>query len=111
MKKNAIVAGTGFEGRNKVIRSHCKEGMKIVLKRDSSNIDDENAIEVYLIIPRLYGLLGYKEVQIGFIKANTAISLAKKMDEGTKLSSHVVSYYAPDSMDHPRVSIEVSDES
>ncbi len=29
MRKRAIVAGTGFEGRDKIIKAHCKEGAGI----------------------------------------------------------------------------------
>lgn len=110
MRKNAIVAGTGFEGREKLIRSHCKEGRTVRLVREPANKFDENAIAVYLEVPKMFGLLGDKEIQIGYIKASTAKSLAKKMDDGIELSASVVSFYAPKDKEFPRVTIEVTDE-
>ncbi len=110
MKKNAIVAGTGFEGRNKVIRSHCKEGAHVILKRDLENKKDKNAIAVYIETPVVFWLLGRSLKQIGFIKASTAKSLARKMDAGEKLSATIVSFWAPPDKKHPRVTIEITDE-
>ncbi|PCI23234.1 MAG: hypothetical protein COB62_00085 [Piscirickettsiaceae bacterium] len=110
MRKNAIVAGIGFDGREKIIRVHCREGTKVILKRDPTNKYDENAIKVYLKTNVLFGLLGTKLKQIGFIKANTAKSLAKKMDDGILLSASVDTYWAPSEKEHPRVTIEVTDE-
>lgn len=110
MRKHAIVAGTGFEGRASIIQIHCKIGMKAILKRDPTNEYDSNAISVFLEIPVLFGLLGKSIKQIGFIKANTAKSLAKKMDEGVEIKAHVVSYHAPIMKEHPKVSLEITDE-
>ena len=73
MVQNAVIAGTGFEGRAKTIRSHCREGRKVILKRDPHNKYDANAIEVYIKVPGL--LFGRRLRQIGFIKAGTAKSL------------------------------------
>jgi len=110
MRKNAIVAGTGFEGRDKIIKAYCKDGMKVILKRDPSNQHDENAISVLLEIPKLFGLFGKNYKDIGFIKSNTAKSLAKKIDDGVPISGKVVSHYSPADRDFPRVTIEVTDE-
>ncbi|MBC8236613.1 MAG: HIRAN domain-containing protein [Helicobacteraceae bacterium] len=110
MRKNAIVAGTGFEGRDKIIKAHCKDGMKVILKRDPTNQHDKYAISVLLEIPKLFGLLGKSYKSIGFIKSNTAKSLAKKIDNGILVSAKIVSYYAPSDRDFPRVTIEVTDE-
>jgi hypothetical protein len=110
MKKSAIVAGTGFEGRASLIRKHCREGLKAVLKREPSNRHDENAVAVLLEVPRLGGLLGTKLIQVGYIKANTAKSLAKKMDEGANVGAFVKSFYAPADRDFPRITLEVFDD-
>ncbi len=110
MKKTAIVAGTGFEGRAEVIRSHCREGSRVILKRDPANLYDANAVAVYLAIPRLGGLLGTDMCQIGFIKANTAKSLAKRIDAGTEVHAVVKNYWAPPDREHPRVTLELSNE-
>lgn len=110
MKKNAIVAGTGFDGREQIIRKYCKKGLKVTLKREPKNEHDENAIAVYLEIPVLFGVLGKSSKQIGYIKATTAKSIAEKMDKGQKFTASVISYFAPSEKDHPRVSIEVTDQ-
>jgi hypothetical protein len=110
MRKNAIVAGTGFEGRDKIIKSYCKEGMTVILKRDPTNEHDSNAISVFLEIPRLFGLFGKSQKNIGFIKSTTAKALAKKMDNGVEIKAKVASFWAPSDIDFPRVSIEVTDE-
>lgn len=110
MRKSAVVAGTGFEGRASVIRKHCREGMAVVLKREPHNRHDPNAVAVYLKIPRLGGLLGAGLTQIGYIKAGTAQSLAKQMDAGVRVTSTVKSFWAPDDREFPRVTLEVTDE-
>lgn len=111
MRKNAIVAGTGYEGRDKIIRSYCKKGAEVFLKRKPKNVHDSNAIVVYLSVPKVFGLLGRELKDIGFIKASTARSLAKVMDSDIKISAHVDSYWAPSSgRDFPRVSITITDE-
>jgi hypothetical protein len=44
MEKTAIVTGTKFEHRARVIRRHCKDGTGILLKRGPKNRHDKNAI-------------------------------------------------------------------
>jgi len=107
MKKKAVIAGTGYEGRARVIRSYCREGRNITLKREPKNKYDTNAIAVYIHAPIMFGLLGKWKKQIGYIKASTAKNLARKMDGGEKLSASVISYYAPKHEKHPRVTIEI----
>ncbi|WP_461521829.1 HIRAN domain-containing protein [Porticoccus sp.] len=110
MRKSAIVAGTGFEGRDLTIKRHCREGMEVVLRREPHNKFDNNAVAVYLKIPRFGGLLGNSLVQIGHIKANTAKSLAKAMDSGAMVTGIVKSYWAPEDREFPRVTVEITDE-
>ena len=108
MERTTIVAGTGFEGRGAIIRRHCKDGASILLKREFKNKHDTNAIAVYLQTSRLFGLLGHSFKKIGYIKANTAASLAKKMDSGEKITGQVSSYYAPLGKEHPRVTLKLT---
>jgi hypothetical protein len=108
MSRNAIVAGTGFEHRAEIIRRYCREGMIVFLERDPNNKFDENAIAVYLAIPIFFGLLGINRKQIGFIKANTAESLSKRLDAGEKIEAKVKSYWAPKGKNHPRVTLELN---
>lgn len=82
----------------------------MVLNRDPSNTHDPNAIAVYLEVPVLFGLFGSTRKQIGYIKADTAKSLAKQMDEGENVHAVVKSYWAPEDKEHPRVTLEISDE-
>ncbi len=104
-ERTAILTGTGYEGRDKIIKRHCREGLPVVLKREPRNEYDENAIAAYLVTPKLFGLLGNSKKMIGYIKANTAKSLAKKMDAGSSVTGEVKSYYAPENRDHPRVTV------
>ena len=110
MKKAAIVAGTGFEGRASVIRKHCHVGTEVVLEREPDNMNDSNAIAVYLKVPKFGGLFGTGLTKIGYIKKGTAKSLAKAMDAGTNITGHVESFYAPPGRDYPRVTLEITDE-
>lgn len=107
MGKDAIVAGTGFEGRAHVIRRHCKKGMRVRLRREPDNEHDSNAIAVFLSVPRLFGLLGQAQAQIGYIKAAAAKGLAKKMDAGVPVTGYVKSFYAPEGREFPRVSLRL----
>lgn len=107
MGRDAIVAGTGFEGRARVIRRHCRDGMSVHLQREPHNPHDSNAIAVYLVVPRLFGLLGQARLQIGYIKAGAAKSLAARMDAGVPVTGYVRSFYAPPERDFPRVSLRL----
>ena len=105
----AIVAGTGFEGREQIIRRHCREGMKVRLIREPKNEDDPNAIAVYLLVPSLLFLKVPK--MIGYIKAHAASTLHARLDAGeTPNAAYVTSYWCavqqgfPDSQRRDRVS-------
>ena len=110
MRKTAVLAGTAFEGRQDIIRSHCQDGMPVVLEREPANPHDPNAVAVFIKVSRFGGLLGTSLKQIGFIKANTAKSLAKAMDSGMRVTGHVKSFWAPDDREFPRVKVEITDE-
>jgi hypothetical protein len=105
MGRNVIVAGTGFEGRAAVIRRYCHTGQSVELRREPNNPHDPNAIAVYLESPVLFGLLGKRRRQIGYVKAPAADGLAKRMDEGLNIVAKVASFYSPVGRDHPRVSL------
>jgi hypothetical protein len=107
MTRTAIVAGTGFEGRDKIIRKHCRAGVPVFLRRDPSNKHDPNAVAVLLDVPRVGGLFGSTRKQIGFIKAHTAKSLSKRLDQGEEIKGSVKSLYAPEGRDFPRVTVEL----
>ncbi|MCW8917162.1 MAG: HIRAN domain-containing protein [Magnetovibrio sp.] len=107
MGRNSIVAGTGFEGRAQIIRKHCKEGLFVQLIREPNNPHDPNAIAVHLSVPKFFGLMGQTSKKIGYIKASTAKSLAKKMDAGMAVRARIKSFYAPSGKDIPRVSLRL----
>lgn len=98
MGRGAIVAGTGFEGRDYYIRTYCQNGMGISLLREPNNPYDENAIAVYLEVGNKAN-----NVKIGYLKRACAKSLAKKMDEGLKIEAYVRSFDT--FYNHPRVSL------
>lgn len=111
---SAIVAGTGFlnedgESRAAIIRRRCRDGAPVDLERDPRNTHDPSAIRVYLTggsrLSRF--LLGGQKAQIGFLKAPLAARLAPLMDRGVTVTAEVSSFFAPEDMDHPRVSLEL----
>jgi len=107
MGRDAIVAGTGFEGRASLIRRYVREGMPALLRRDPANAYDPNAVAVLIAVPRMFGLLGTSYRQIGFIKAGAAKVIAAKIDSGIPVSGYVKSFHAPTGIDHPRVSLRL----
>ena len=107
MARSAIVAGTGFNGRAQIIRKHCRPRTPVSLKREPSNKHDPNAVAVYVLVPRLGGILGTAKKRIGYVKKNTAKSLAKRLDAGEKITGRVDSIFAPPEIDHPRVTLEL----
>ena len=107
VRKAAIVAGTGFEGRNKVIRKFCRNGMPVTLRRELNNKYDANAIAVVINVKPFFGLFGIRQLQIGYIKSSAAKGLSKIIDSGQNLKAKISSYYAPPGLDHPRVSLEI----
>lgn len=107
MGRDAIVAGTGFEDRAKIIRRHVRDGMPVRLRREPNNPYDANAVAVLIEVPRLLGFLGRRLVQIGYIKSGAAKSIAPKIDAGILVTGFVKSFYAPDGRDHPRVSLRL----
>lgn len=107
-KISAIVAGTGFDNRAAVIRSRCKVGANVSLRREPDNKHDSNAIAVYLHTSSLFGLLKGR-AHIGYIKSERAAKMAPKIDSGELriVGCVVASFFAPSDKEHPRVSLTV----
>lgn len=104
MTIRAIVAGTGFEGREQYIRRFAKAGMPVVLRREPDNKYDANAIAVDMLVKRWYTFFKEVPVQIGYIKKQRAASMSKRIDSGGKiLSARVESMHME--RNHPRVSL------
>jgi single-stranded-DNA-specific exonuclease len=97
------IVGTGFEGRDEIIRKYVKPGLAVYLVRDKNNPYDRNAIAVYIDTPKFLCFGGLK--QIGFVDKNRAVKLAERIDSGEKISACVLSMYAD--MKFPRVTISL----
>lgn len=107
MGRDAIVAGTGYEGRAEIIRKSVRSGMGVTLRREPNNRHDPNAIAVWIEIASFWGIFGKRQVQIGYIKSGAAASVAKKMDGGVHVTAQITSFYAPGGREHPRVSLRL----
>lgn len=95
------VAGTGYEGRDRIIRVYVKPGMTVYLVRDKNNPYDRNAVAVCIYTPKFLWFGGLK--QIGFIDKQRAVKLAKRIDSGENIHAWVHSMYTD--MRFPRVTI------
>ena len=107
MSRTAILAGTGFNDRAEIIRKYCRPRMPIILTREPGNVHDPNAVAVSIAVPRLGGIFGSSNKQIGYVKKGTAKSLAKRLDAGEKINGRIDSLFAPNEMNHPRVTVEL----
>lgn len=106
MQYDAIVAGTGYEGRANKIRLCAKQGMPVYLVPEPENEHDPNAIAVYLKVRAWYSLFQKVDIQIGYIKKRLAATLSKRIAEGGRIkSAKIKSLYLP--LDHPRVSLSI----
>ena len=76
----------GYE-RQKYIRSYCKPGMPLILKREPNNPHDANAISVW-VKARALVLFG-DTVQIGYLGAEVAEELAPIIDRGGKVEARI----------------------
>ena len=106
MEYDAIVAGTGFEGRAARIRMCAKPGMEVLLSPEPENSYDPNAIAVYLKVRRWFTLFLSTEVQIGYIKKRLAKTITKRLEDGENIKfAYIKSLYL--ALEHPRVSIKI----
>ena len=74
--------------RQKYIRTHCKAGRPLVLRREPANAYDANAIGVWV---SANGWFRAKMVQIGYIGTELAAELAPVMDGGGGVEARVAS--------------------
>jgi hypothetical protein len=76
----------GYE-RQKYIRSYCKPGTPLILKREPNNPHDANAIGVWV---KAKALVFFADtVQIGYIGAEVAEELAPIIDRGGKVEARI----------------------
>ena len=98
------VVGTGFEGREKIIRKHCHETMDVQLRREPNNPYDPNAVSVWVEVS---GFLGAKHKQIGYLKRSHAERIAKVLDDNYRLWAQIDEIYDPEGRDYPNVKLNV----
>ena len=98
------VVGTGFEGRQKIIRKHCFETMDVQLLREPNNPHDPDAVSVWVEVP---GFLRAKRKQIGYLKRGHAERIAKVLGDNYRLWAQIDEIYNPEGRDHPVVRLNV----
>ena len=104
----AVVVDTGLRNddgssRAVVIRRHCSIGREVFVRRVLEQTGRQS-MAVFMRVPRLFGLLGSRKAQIGYLDLKTA-SVMSKMEPGDEARAVVKSVYAPDEKDNPRVTI------
>lgn len=87
--KVAGVTASNADGypRQKYIRSYCKPGMALILKREPANPHDNNAIGVWVTARAL--VVFSSEAQIGYLSADVAREVAPYMDKGGKITAKI----------------------
>ncbi len=78
-----------------------------MLRRGPATGETSHAVAVYLVVPRLFGLLRSSYAQIGYLDSHAAASIAARLDTGSEVRARVKSVYAPEEKDSPRVSLVI----
>ena len=104
----AVVVDTGLRNddgssRAVVIRRHCSIGREVFVRRVLEQTGRQS-MAVFMRVPRLFGLLGSRKAQIGYLDLKAA-TVMSKMEPGDEARAVVKSVYAPDEKDNPRVTI------
>ena len=95
-----------FDGsyRRLIIRRFVRENILVTLRRDAHN---DNTVAVYVLAPRLFGLLGSTLKQIGYIDEASSKIISKMMDAGESITGRVGCLYAPPEKRDPIVRLEL----
>ena len=95
-----------FDGsvRRHIIRRFVRENILVTLRKDTYN---NNTVAVYVLAPRVFGLLGSTLKQIGYIDEASSKSIAKRMDTGGSLTGRVGCLYAPPEKKDPIVRLDL----
>ena len=72
------VAGVTFEGRQGLIRRHCRAGMGVELRREPWNLRDRNAVGVW--IRRRWLLFFRRRSKLGYVQAHLAPEIADHLN-------------------------------
>jgi hypothetical protein len=77
----AVVSATDVDGRLHTIRSHCRTGTAVSLRRERGNPHDAWAIAVWVECRSFFGLFTTHR-QIGYVRSGWSKKLAQKLDSG-----------------------------
>lgn len=103
-----IVGGTTVPDRAEIVRSHCREGSIVELRREEDDVDGRTTIGVWLQCPSFLGLMSIRK-KIGFVPVETAEALEPLMDTSATVVARatVRSVYAPIDRDEAVVTVEI----
>lgn len=104
-----IVGGTTIADHAEIVRSHCREGSVVELRRDDDDPDAKSGISVWLHCSSLLGLLSVRK-KIGHVPVETADLLEPMLDESSTLVARgtVRTVYAPIGRDEAVVTVEIT---
>lgn len=111
-----VVQGTGNDGRAAIIRSHCKEGASVQMRRarqsafseGATRPGEDEALEVWLQCNSLLGLRrSWKK--IGYVEGSRYGMLATQMATGRlRVRKSVInSFFAPLDREEPQVALQI----
>lgn len=82
-----IVAGTTIPDRAAIVRTHCRQGATVELRRDADERHAQTAISVWLQCTSLMGLVSVRK-KIGHVPAQTTELLKPLIDERATVVAH-----------------------
>lgn len=103
-----VASGTTIPDRAEIVRTHCRPGAIVELRRDVHESPAPPAIGVWLPCKTLMGLVSVRK-KIGYVPAQTAELLQPRLDERTRTVAHgkVRTVYAPVGRDDAVVTVEI----
>jgi hypothetical protein len=81
------VPNANGRSRQDYIRAFCKPHMRLILRRETDNPKDKNAIAVW-VKARVFFLFSH-EVQIGYLSAEVASEIAPFIDNGGEVTGEI----------------------
>lgn len=100
------VEGASRSGRAGDIHKWCKEGGAVILKRELDNPHDKNAIAIFIVVKKLFGLIK-SEYHLGYVRATSARKMAPKLDNNESYNASVSRLYAPNWRSTVDITIDV----
>ena len=104
-----IVGGTTIADHAEIVRTYCREGSIVELRRDDDDPDAQSAISVWLQCSTLLGLVSVRK-KIGHVPIETADLLEPLLDESATVVARgtVRTVYAPIGRDEAVVTVEIT---